>query len=135
MKTAITENDGCNYNFDNNQLVLGISFDTMLKFNRLKALSDDISVIKDALSKSSSGLLEVGPDGIRRCRDHVIPGSFEEAFSEYKDRSVYVKGFPVDVTLDDIMEWLENHGGKTINIHMRRLPKTKKFKASCLLIH
>ncbi|KAA0198028.1 Enhancer of zeste 1 (ENX-2) [Fasciolopsis buskii] len=106
----------------------------MLKFNRLKTLTEDVNIIKVALSKSSSGLLEVGPNGIRRNPDLAVPESFDDAFLACKDRSVYVKGFNVDTTLDEIIEWLEKHGGKTINVHMRRLPKDKKFKGSVFAI-
>ncbi|KAA0197377.1 putative Lupus la ribonucleoprotein [Fasciolopsis buskii] len=122
MKQVITENDGW------------ISFDTMLKFNRLKTLTEDVNIIKVALSKSSSGLLEVGPNGIRRNPNLAVPESFDDAFLACKDRSVYVKGFNVVTTLDEIIEWLEKHGGKTINVHTRRLPKDKKFKGSLFAI-
>ncbi|KAF5395842.1 hypothetical protein PHET_11351, partial [Paragonimus heterotremus] len=109
MKEVIAENDGW------------ISLDTMLKFNRLKCLSEDADVIKKALLKSTSGLLEVGPNGVRRNPSSKVPEDFDAAFSAYKDRSVYVKGFATDATLDEIIEWLETVGGKTLNVHMRRL--------------
>ncbi|VDP92745.1 unnamed protein product [Echinostoma caproni] len=85
----------------------------MLKFNRLKSLTEDIDLIKKALSKSSSGLLQIGDEGIRRNPDRAIPDSFDEAFEACKDRSVYVKGFNPDTALDEIIDWLEKHGGKT----------------------
>ncbi|CAL8077465.1 unnamed protein product [Calicophoron daubneyi] len=122
MKQVIAENDGW------------ISLDTMLKFNRLKALSDDPEVIKGALSKSTSGLLELGPNGVRRNPECNVPDTFDEAFAAYKDRSVYVKGFDPEATLDEIIEWLERVGGKTLNVHMRRLPKDKKFKGSIFAV-
>uniref|UniRef100_A0A2K6AAJ1 HTH La-type RNA-binding domain-containing protein n=1 Tax=Mandrillus leucophaeus TaxID=9568 RepID=A0A2K6AAJ1_MANLE len=49
-----------------------------------------------------------------------------------KNRSVYIKGFQTDATLDDIKEWLENKG-QVLNIQMRRtLHKT--FKGSIFVV-
>lgn len=122
MKEVTSANDGW------------ISFETMLKFNRLKCLSEDVDVIRNALLKATSGLLEIGPNGVRRNPEFAVPSSFDEAFAAYKDRSVYVKGFNTDASLDEIIEWLELHGGKTLNVHLRRLPKDKKFKGSIFAI-
>ncbi|KAF8567028.1 hypothetical protein P879_09688 [Paragonimus westermani] len=132
MKEVIAENDGCTLFFC--IFLTGISLETMLKFNRLKCLSEDVDVIKKALLKSTSGLLEVGPNGVRRNPSSKVPDSFDAIFSAYKDRSVYVKGFATDATLDEIIEWLETVGGKTLNVHMRRLPKDKKFKGSIFAV-
>ena len=102
--------------------------DTMLKFQRLKALSDDAEFIKKSVSKSSSGLVEAGEKGLRRNPEFSIPETLDVAFETYKDRSVYVKGFDSESTLDEIIEWLETYGGKTLNVHMRRFNENKKFK-------
>jgi len=37
----------------------GVTLEVMLRFNRLKALSDDEAVVAAALRKSTSGLMEV----------------------------------------------------------------------------
>ena len=37
----------------------GVTLDVMLRFNRLKALSNDEAVVAAALRKSTSGLMEV----------------------------------------------------------------------------
>ena len=37
----------------------GVTFETMLKFNRLKQICDDAEALATAMRKSSSGLMEV----------------------------------------------------------------------------
>ncbi|VDP95369.1 unnamed protein product [Trichobilharzia regenti] len=110
------------------QVEVGVSMDTMLKFKRLKSLSEDAEFIKKSLSKSDSGLIEVGADGVRRNPELKVPETLQSTMENYKDNSVYVKGFNSDEQLDVIIEWLEKHGGKTLDVHMRRYPRDKKFK-------
>lgn len=56
----------------------------------------------------------------------------DEYKNDLKNRSVYVKGFPTDATLDDIKDWLEDKG-EILNIQMRRtLHKT--FKGSIFAV-
>ncbi|CAH8875589.1 unnamed protein product [Trichobilharzia szidati] len=118
LREAIKQNDGW------------ISMDTMLKFKRLKSLSEDAEFIKKSLSKSDSGLIEVGANGVRRNPKLKIPETFQSTMEGYRENSVYVKGFTSDEQLDVIIEWLEKHGGKTLDVHMRRFPNNKKFKGS-----
>nr|CAH8876571.1 unnamed protein product [Trichobilharzia regenti] len=118
LREAIKQNDGW------------VSMDTMLKFKRLKSLSEDAEFIKKSLSKSDSGLIEVGADGVRRNPELKVPETLQSTMENYKDNSVYVKGFNSDEQLDVIIEWLEKHGGKTLDVHMRRYPRDKKFKGS-----
>ena len=47
----------------------GVPLETMTKFNRLKQITDDISVIAEAMKKSTSGLIEVGWYNISRAKD------------------------------------------------------------------
>ncbi|CAH8666135.1 unnamed protein product [Heterobilharzia americana] len=100
MREAIKQNDGW------------ISMETMMKFNRLKSLSEDAEFIKKSLSKSDSGLVEVGANGLRRNPDMKVPETFQSTMENFKENSVYVKGFAPDEHLDQIIEWLEKHGGK-----------------------
>ncbi|CAH8599954.1 unnamed protein product [Schistosoma turkestanicum] len=122
MKEAVKENDGW------------ISMDTMMKFNRLKSLSEDAEFIKKSISKSQSGLIEVGEKGLRRNPEMKVPETFQTALDSYKENGVYVKGFSPDEHLDEIIEWLEKHGGKTLDVHMRRFPRDKKFRGSIFAI-
>lgn len=43
----------------NKSAIIGVPLEVMLRFNRLKALSNDESVVAAALRKSMSGLMEV----------------------------------------------------------------------------
>ncbi|CAH8666283.1 unnamed protein product [Schistosoma guineensis] len=122
MKEAVKENDGW------------IPMETMIKFNRLKSLSEDVEFIKKSVSKSQSGLIEVGEKGLRRNPEMKVPETFETALNSYKENGVYVKGFSPDEKLDEIIEWLEKHGGKTLDVHMRRFPRDKKFRGSIFAI-
>nr|CAX75924.1 Enhancer of zeste homolog 1 (ENX-2) [Schistosoma japonicum] len=122
MREAVKQNDGW------------ISMETMIKFNRLKSLSEDAEFIKKSVAKSQSGLVQVGENGLRRNPEMKVPETFESALENYKENSVYVKGFSSDENLDEIIEWLEKHGGKTIDVHMRRFPRDKKFRGSIFAI-
>ncbi|XP_076445112.1 lupus La protein-like [Babylonia areolata] len=108
-----------------------VTMDVMLKFNRLKSISDDKEVICKALKKSSSGLMEVNEDltKIRRCPEKPLPDNTKERREELSARSVYVKGFPEDSTLDGLMDYFEQYG-KIDTILMRRHKPTKEFKGS-----
>lgn len=113
-----------------------VPLETMIKFNRLKQLSDDFEVLTKAIKKSTSGLMEVDEDGkkIRRSPSQPLPEHNEERRSDLKRRCVYAKGFPVDASLDDIQEFLEKFGGIE-HIQMRRLRDAEKtFKGSVFAI-
>ncbi|XP_030637727.1 lupus La protein [Chanos chanos] len=111
-----------------------VPLETMLKFNRLKMLTSDCSVIVEALRKSRTGLLEVSEDKtkIRRCPSKPLPEFNEEYRDALKHKSVYMKGFPLETTLDDIKDWLSDKG-MVENIHMRKGPQ-KTFKGSVFLV-
>lgn len=107
--------------------LLGLPFDTLLKFKRLNQLSSDVAVIKKALADSE--LVEVGEPGIRRLTSKPPPENISEALTLHSDRALYVKGFPVESTLDELMEWIESVSGETYDVFLRRLPN-RKFKGS-----
>lgn len=110
-----------------------VTLETMLKFNRLKCLTTDTKVIIEALRKSKAGLMEISEDKtkLRRSPSKPLP----EVNDEYKDalmhKSVYIKGFPLETSLDDIQVWLKDKGNVE-NIQMRRTLE-KKFKGSVFL--
>lgn len=106
-----------------------IDLSTMLKFNRLSKLSQDIEAIANALAESS--LIEVSEDKhkIRRNPEFPLPPNTLEYWQEIKRRTVYVKGFPLETTLDEIQEFVNPHGDIK-NILMRRMKKEKSFKGS-----
>lgn len=111
-----------------------VPLETMIKFNRLNRLTTDFNVIVQALSKSKTKLMEVSADKtkIRRSPSRPLPEVTDEYKNDVKNRSVYIKGFPTDATLDDIKEWLDDKG-QILNIQMRRtLHKT--FKGSIFAV-
>ncbi|XP_062972483.1 lupus La protein isoform X1 [Elgaria multicarinata webbii] len=111
-----------------------VTLDTIIKFNRLNRLTKDFDVIVGALRKSKSELMEVSEDKtkIRRSPNKPLPEVTEQYKNAVKIRSVYIKGFPLDASLDDIKEWLDSKG-KVENIQMRRTLQ-KKFKGSVFAV-
>ncbi|XP_059896662.1 lupus La protein [Gadus macrocephalus] len=106
---------------------------TMLQFNRLKSLTTDSAVIIEALLKSKTGLLEISEDKtkIRRSAEKPIPEINEDYKDAMKNKSVYIKGFPLETTLDEILEWTTGKG-QAENIQMRRNLQ-RQFKGSVFL--
>ena len=97
-----------------------VSLDTMLNFQRLKNLTTDKDVISAALLKSTANLLEVSEDKskLRRNPEKPLPELSDARRQEIIGRSVYIKGFPQDSTLDKLLEFLKAFG-KTDNVQMR----------------
>ncbi|XP_019945492.1 lupus La protein [Paralichthys olivaceus] len=110
-----------------------VPLETMLKFNRLSSLTSDSSVIVAALQKSKTGLLEISEDKtkIRRCTDKPVPELNDDFKDAVKHKSVYMKGFPLETSLDEIQDWL-NGKGTIENIQMRKNMQ-KQFKGSVFI--
>lgn len=107
-----------------------VSLATMTKFNRLKQLTTNHKIIATALRKSDSGLVQISKDSvfIRRNPEMPIPENTEERRNEFNDRSAYVKGFPLDASLDTLIAHFEKYA-KIDTVYMRR-DQDKKFKGS-----
>ncbi|CAM9850789.1 unnamed protein product [Lampetra planeri] len=112
-----------------------IPLETLVKFNRLSALSKDFAVIASAVKLSPNDLLVVSEDDTKIRRKPELPIPEASAFKEsIKGSSIYVKGFPLEVGLDEIKEWFENRAtSKVENIHLRRNMQ-KKFKGSVFAV-
>lgn len=110
-----------------------VTLETMLKFNRLKSITTDNTIIVAALQKSKTGLLELSDDKtkIRRSPNKPLPEVNDEYRTEIAQKSVYMKGFPLETTLDEIQEWL-NEKGDIENIQMRRNLQ-RQFKGSVFI--
>lgn len=108
-----------------------VDVDTLLKFNRLKKLTTDKALISEALKGSDHGIVEVSEDNlkVRRNPEKPMPTSFKDQFV---DRTVYVKGFPNDATLDQLIEFFKPFGSGCIK--MRRLPVNRQFKGSVFVL-
>ncbi|KAF7638700.1 hypothetical protein Mgra_00001782 [Meloidogyne graminicola] len=110
-----------------------IPLSTMLKFNRLAALTKDIDNI--AASLKNSHLIDISDDNlkIRRNPEVPMPENTLEYWQEIKRRTVYLKGFPLETTLDEISEFV-NKFGIVENVLMRKTKVGKEtprmFKGS-----
>lgn len=106
-----------------------MSLETLVKFNRLKQLSSDYAVIISALKKSTNDLLEIDEENNRVRRSKPLPENPTEFETTLKLNTVYAKGFPESLTLDDLISYFEQYG-KVLQVHMRRVPLSKAFKGS-----
>ncbi|KTF95601.1 hypothetical protein cypCar_00036635 [Cyprinus carpio] len=111
-----------------------VTLETMLKFNRLKSLTSDAAVIVESLQKSKTGLLEISEDKtkIRRNPNKPLPEDNEEYRDALKHKSIYMKGFPLETTLDEIKEWFADKC-TVENIYMRKGAQ-KTFKGSIFVV-
>lgn len=112
-----------------------VPLETMIKFNRLAQISTDIAVIAGAIKKSTNDLLEVHEDGTktRRSPDNPLPDFTKERRDDLKLRTIYAKGFPIDLQLDQLLEFF-GKSGSTEHIQMRRT-KERDFKGSCFVVY
>lgn len=107
-----------------------VELSTMLRFKRLAGICSDPEIIAAALLNSK--LMQVSEDRskIRRDPDLPLPENSLEHWQTVKHRTVYVKGFPLDATLDDVQSFFKQFG-IIENIVMRRERSgTKAFKGS-----
>lgn len=109
-----------------------VLIDTLMKFNRLKSLSTDPAVVLSALKKSESGLLEIDETNKKLKRAKPLPENNTELETTLKKNTIYFKGLPTTMKLDDLYEFFEKHG-KVLQICMRRFPATKQFKGSAFV--
>lgn len=123
LQAEITKNEGW------------VSLTTLITFKRLAALSTDLSVIVEALDKSDSGLLEINEDrqSIRRHPERPLPGKNEEVRQEIQSRTAYVKGFPKEMEMPEMIEFFKDYP-KVSHVLIRKYvdkpTKTYKSKGS-----
>lgn len=106
-----------------------VELETLIKFNRLKVLSTDFKEIIESLKKSTSNLLEIDEEKKKIRRAKPLPENLTEFETSLKLNTVYVKGFPTTLSLDELIAYFETHG-KVLQVFMRRFPSTKQFKGS-----
>jgi lupus La protein len=106
-----------------------VPLNILTTFKRLKDLSSDSQVIIDSLKKSTSNLLEIDEENKKVRRTKALPDDLAEFEMTSKKNTVYVKGFPESLNLDELYSFFEKFG-KVLNIYMRRIPSTKTFKGS-----
>lgn len=113
-----------------------VELSVLLTFKRLASLSTDVAMIVDAISKSDEGLVEIHEDRtkIRRHPERPLPEQNEDTRKEQFERTVYVKGFPLEGSvMEDILAFFKPYE-KVVNVIMRKYhdkpSKTYKFKGS-----
>ncbi|XP_037268618.2 la protein homolog [Rhipicephalus microplus] len=106
-----------------------VDIDVLLTFKKLRSLTENKEDIADAILNSASSLLEVHKDGtlVRRCREHPLPTNSEEVWKKTDERTVFVKGFPLTISIDELLEFFGQFG-QCIDVYMRR--RKKKFIGS-----
>lgn len=113
-----------------------VALTVLLTFKRLASLSTDAAVIADAVDKSDEGLVQVSEcrTKLRRHPERALPEQNEETRKDQFERTLYLKGFPIETTT---MELLLDHFKdvqKVANVAMRKYhdkaTKTYKFKGS-----
>jgi lupus La protein len=112
-----------------------VSLTVLLTFKRLANLSTDPKFIVAALEKANEGLIEIheDKDKIRRHPERPVPEQNEERRKEIMSRTAYVKGFPLDIEMSDLIDFFKPHD-KVTNIVMRKyhdkISKSYLFKGS-----
>lgn len=109
-----------------------ITLECLTTFNRLKQLSTDLEEIKIALRKSKNGILEISEEEykIRRSKDRPIPDLDDPMVRKAQQmKTLYMKGFPLDYSFDEIQDFLADNEASAVYIKLRRDPHGK-FKGS-----
>uniref|UniRef100_A0A034VWU6 La protein-like protein n=1 Tax=Bactrocera dorsalis TaxID=27457 RepID=A0A034VWU6_BACDO len=112
-----------------------VPLSVLLTFKRLSSLSTDPVEIIDSLIKSDEGLLEISEDKekLRRHPERPIPEHNEEQRKEVQSRTAYAKGFPLETTMSELIDFFAPYE-KVLHITMRKYldkpTKTYKFKGS-----
>ncbi|GFR11655.1 lupus La protein homolog [Trichonephila clavata] len=112
-----------------------VPLETLVKFNRLKSLTEDFDTICKALAKSSNELIEISEDStkIRRRVEKPLPeGSFINQ-DDVEDRTLYVKGFKRNNTLDELLEFFKDYKVEHVFMRKRFQGNKKVFKGSCFV--
>jgi len=98
-----------------------VTLELLLKFKRMQILTTDPEVVCAALDQSDEGLIEISEDRLklRRHPERPLPEQNEETRKECITRTAYVKGFPLETEMADLIEFFDNHE-KVVNIVMRK---------------
>ena len=105
-------------------VLLGVPLDIIASFSRMKKLSEELDVIRTALSQESQ-VIELNEEKTHVHRKTSLPESRETLA-----RAVYVSGFPLDASLDDLQEFFAQHSQLVEAIRFRRTLKEREFKGS-----
>uniref|UniRef100_A0AC35FHZ7 Uncharacterized protein n=1 Tax=Panagrolaimus sp. PS1159 TaxID=55785 RepID=A0AC35FHZ7_9BILA len=87
-----------------------VTIDFLLGCNALQRITQNKAIIAAALKDSD--LVDVSDDGekIRRKPEIPLPDNMPQYWQDLKKRTVFVKGFPLTTSNDEIMEFLKSYG-------------------------
>lgn len=106
-----------------------VDIDTLLKFNRLKSLTTDHEIIKNAV-KQSVELLELNEDGTKIRRKIQIKPKSDDVI----ERSIYVQGIPTSIKkpVEDIEKYLAKYEIEAVHINAFR-NRNRTFKGEAFI--
>lgn len=108
-----------------------IDISVLLTFNRLKAITEDVKVITDALEKSTHGTVQISEDRLklRRHPENPFPEFNETRRKETQARTAYAKGFPLDSDLTTLIDFFHDNFEGVEQVSMRKYfePKSKNY--------
>ena len=106
-----------------------------MTFNRLKKLTTNRQTVIDCIKKSTTGLIEINEDDSKIRRLKPLPEETEDYINTLNLRTLHLKGFPKDVTLDEIMQFCSQYG-QVESVKMRRnLKKNGEFKGCIMVVY
>ncbi|OUM66206.1 hypothetical protein PIROE2DRAFT_20202 [Piromyces sp. E2] len=107
----------------------GVDIDILLRFNRLKNLTTDHEVIKNAVKKSAE-LLELNEDSTKIRRKIQIKPKADDVI----ERSIYIQGIPTSVKkpVEAIEEYLAKYELEAVHINAFR-NKNRTFKGEAFV--
>ena len=104
-----------------------------MTFNRLKTLTTDQDLVVNSIKKSTSGLVELSECNTKVRRNKPLPEESEEFIKILNTRTLHIKGFPKDSTLDQIKSFCSTFGDVE-SVQMRKnLKKNNEFKG-CIFV-
>lgn len=107
-----------------------VPISVLLTFNKLKALTEEVEVVAEALQGSSTVVVSEDKSRIRR----LFPLPEDDGTSS-KARTLYVKGYPiddVDVTIEKISDQFSAYGNVSL-VRFRKDHTTKGFKGAVFI--
>lgn len=99
-----------------------IPISTLLTFPRLRNLSDDKALIMESVRGSEVVKLDEENERLGKMNDLPEEG---EGTNDQAERTIYVKGFPKDATLDELLDYFDQFG-EVGAVRMRRFNHGKK---------
>ncbi|GFU44618.1 lupus La protein homolog [Nephila pilipes] len=113
-----------------------VPLEIIVSFNRLKILTQNFDTICTALAKSTNELIEINEDctKIRRRVEKPLPEGSYTSQDGVEDRTLYVKGFKKNNTLDELLEFFKDYKVEHVFMKKRFQKPSKVFKGSCFVL-